>query len=437
MSHNLCKNHPATTASYKCYHCRAAICTACRRKLEHHYFCGYSCFLKYKFNHFLRKTKPYGFPLLLGSQIIIFLVFFWAFFQIQHRFNSIAVQEKQQVRQDSEYFDHLKDLLVSDNFSFMETTLQKERVVADHSHLLELTCRKDWVVTVWRNGQPVATHVIAKDGPTSIPTPLQYGRNEIRILALDQKQQVAYKDQLYVEYRNARVELFRRSIERGRTDAKNIAITFDAGSDDSYTSEILTILKNCNLQCTLFLTGKFMEKYPELVKEMVSAGHEIGNHTYSHPRLTTYSQNSQHLILPGITREYLHTQLQKTDSVFFAITGSHLKPYWRAPFGEYNAEILTWAAEAGYLHIYWTGSFDTHDWVTDESSALFHKPLEVYDSIMTEENKNPYGLNGVIMLMHLGSQRNGNHIFEILPRLINSIRERGYVPVNVTQLLNS
>jgi peptidoglycan/xylan/chitin deacetylase (PgdA/CDA1 family) len=382
-------------------------------------------------------VESHGLRLLLIFQLVITLVFLWAFLHFQQQFKSLSGPAASQQHRENEYFDRLKDLLASDNFNFTETSVRSEGVVPDHSHLLELVLKKDWVVNIWRNDQPATTQVIIKDGLISIPTPLQYGRNDIRILALDQKQRVVFKDQLSVEYHNARVELLRHSIERGRNDTKNIAITFDAGSDDSNTHQILGVLQNCNLHCTLFLTGKFMEKYPELVKEMVAAGHEIANHTYSHPRLTTYSQNSQHDLLPGITRDYLQTQLQKTDSVFFTISGSHLKPYWRAPFGEYNNDILTWAAEAGYLHIYWTGSFDTHDWVADESSSLYQTPVEIYDSIMTEEKASLHGLNGVIILMHLGSQRNGNHIYQMLPRLIKSMRDRGYDTVNITQLLNS
>jgi peptidoglycan/xylan/chitin deacetylase (PgdA/CDA1 family) len=179
-----------------------------------------------------------------------------------------------------------------------------------------------------------------------------------------------------------------------------------------------------------------MEGNPELVMEMVDAGHEIANHTYSHPHLTTFEQNFKHQLLPEINREFLHQQLLKADSVFYSISGQHLKPYWRAPFGEYNNQILTWAAETGYLHIHWTGSFDTHDWVTDESSQLYRSPEEIYDDIMAIEDQHPAGLNGVIMLMHLASNRDENHVYEILPKLIESVRQRGYALGKITDLLN-
>ena len=231
------------------------------------------------------------------------------------------------------------------------------------------------------------------------------------------------------------MEIFRRSILRGNVNRKKIALTFDAGSDDSNTLEILQILADHQLTCTLFLTGKFIEQHPDLVRRMMEEGHEIGNHTYDHPHLTTYEQNYQHQLLPDISREFIHRQLLETDSVFYSFTGEHLQPYWRAPFGEYNDQLLTWAAEAGFLHISWTGSFDTHDWVTDENSSLFKTPNEIYDSIMTMEQEQNFGLNGVIMLMHLGSHRRENHVYEVLPRLIQSVREKGYVLAKISDLL--
>jgi peptidoglycan/xylan/chitin deacetylase (PgdA/CDA1 family) len=178
-----------------------------------------------------------------------------------------------------------------------------------------------------------------------------------------------------------------------------------------------------------------MEMHPGLVKEMVNHGHEIANHTYNHPHLTSFSDDYRHELLPGITREFLHTQLFKTDSIYHEITSQHLKPFWRAPFGEYNQKILTWAAEIGYLHIRWTGAFDTNDWVTDQESDLYMTPDEIFTRIMQAEEKRPFGLNGVIVLMHLGSQRDGDHIFEVLPKLIQTIRDKGYILGCVSDLL--
>jgi peptidoglycan/xylan/chitin deacetylase (PgdA/CDA1 family) len=337
---------------------------------------------------------------------------------------------------DSTYFADLQEFINHRSLNFAGLTAKSLGERAEHQHRLELSLKKHSVVNIWRNDAPVITENVGQEGNQSFSVPLEYGDNSVKVLVIDQSQQITMKQHYSVMYRNPMVELFRKSILRGNRDRKKLAITFDAGSDDSNTREILKILKNLKLNCTLFLTGKFMEGNPDLVKQMIEAGHEIGNHTYNHPHLTSYEQDFQHQLLPHIDRDYLHRQLIKTDSVFFSISGEHLKPYWRAPFGEYNNQILTWAAETGYLHIHWTGSFDTHDWVTDESSQLYRLPDKIYADIMAIEDEHPHGLNGVIMLMHLASNRNGNHVYEILPKLIETVRNKGYALGNITDLLN-
>ena len=376
--------------------------------------------------------KPFHFRILAASQMILFVGLLALILHINQRFQNISENTVYQQVQDSTYFANLRTVL-NNKDSESEKPLE---VTTENRYSFELSLKKNQIVNVWRNQQPVISEWSRQEGLVTFTLPLEYGNNQLRILVLDQQQQLVQQQQIRIDYHSQTIDLFRRSIERGNPARKNIALTFDAGSDDNHTREILAILQEQQLKCTLFLTGKFMERHPDLVKEIVSQGHEIGNHTYNHPHLTTYSDDRQQQLRPGITREYVQEQLLKTDSVFYALTGSKLKPYWRAPFGEYNEQILTWAAEAGYLHIHWTGSFDTRDWVTDETSDLYHTPEEIFEQVMKLETKNPAGLNGVIVLMHLGSQRLENHIFEILPRLIKEVRAKGYTFSNISGLLN-
>ncbi len=302
-------------------------------------------------------------------------------------------------------------------------------------YAFDLELGKNSILNIWRNKIPVHQEIIKSSGKSTIRLPLEYGLNDVRILTLDESQNPVYSNRVNVYYRNDKVELLRRSVERAFPEQKKIALTFDAGSDDAHTLEILTILKQYNLHCTLFLTGNFMQRHKDLVRQMVEDGHEIGNHTYTHPHLTTYTENYNHLTRQDVDRPLLQKELVKTDSLFFLITGKHLKPYWRAPYGEYNQEILTWAAEVGYLHIRWTSDFDTYDWVVDESSKLYRTPEQIYEHFISVDDEHPNGLKGVIVLMHLGSHRNGNHVFEALPKLIETIRARGYEVSSISDLL--
>jgi peptidoglycan/xylan/chitin deacetylase (PgdA/CDA1 family) len=357
------------------------------------------------------------------------------FLHFHHRILS-SYQQNTISRQDSTHLILLRDYFNSELYKAGVSNRKLNKNIDEHEFLLEIPLQKNSIVNIWRNDNPMIAKEIREEGKLPISIPLDYGENSLKIVALDPSQNITFQQYLQVTYRNPQVELFRKSIQRGNIDRKRIAITFDAGSDDSKTLEILQILNENQLKCTMFLTGKFIEEHPELVKRMLTEGHEMANHTYDHPHLTTYEIDSRHDLLPDISRQFIHRQLLKTDSVYFSLTGQHLQPFWRAPFGEYNDEILTWAAEAGYLHIYWTGSFDTHDWVTDEASSLFKTPNEVYDRILAMEKQQQAGLNGVIVLMHLGSQRTENHVYEVLPKLIRTIRDKGYSLGKISELLN-
>ncbi len=434
MENRFCINHPHTPSRFRCFHCKKSICTECRRHLQHHFFCSYSCSLKFTTVQSLKYIKRYQLQLIAITQLILVVAFLGNILYYQHRFEQLA--SVLPISTESSVSPDLSDFLKV-YLEYGEHTPFSQAGEQSHpAFQLSIPMEADWVANIWKNSRPVLSHLGNKKGPLTCSISLDYGENLIRVMVLDTHQKVVYKDQISVIYRNSRVELFRHSIERGNRTRKNMAVTFDAGSDDAYTREILSLLQTFDLKCTLFLTGKFMKEYPDLVKKMLERGHEIANHTYDHPHLTTWGDNGEHQILPSITREFLHRQLLKTDSVYFTITGQHLKPFWRAPYGEYNHQILTWAAELGYLHIQWTGSFDTHDWVTDKSSQLYRTPGEVFDQIMRAESDSPQGLNGVIMLMHLASQRTDNHMFEILPRLIPAIRDKGYTPGVVSDILN-
>jgi peptidoglycan/xylan/chitin deacetylase (PgdA/CDA1 family) len=124
-----------------------------------------------------------------------------------------------------------------------------------------------------------------------------------------------------------------------------------------------------------------------------------------------------------------------TDSLLFNGFGLHFKPYWRAPFGEYNDHILRWAAELGYKHIGWSSSCDTRDWVSDRDSELYRTGEEIYQHLIDLESKGR--LRGAIILMHANTDRDTDEAFKILPKLIDTFHERKYKIVPISILLTS
>lgn len=187
---------------------------------------------------------------------------------------------------------------------------------------------------------------------------------------------------------------------------KRIALTFDDGPHAVYTAEILSILKEYGIKATFFVVGQNAEEFPSLVKQAAEEGHEIGNHTYSHPKLK--EQNA----------ESFSYKLEKTKAVLESITG--VSPIlFRPPEGFREGVIKTVAKEQGYQMVLW--SVDTEDW-----RGLSADRIE--NAIMKDVK------DGSIILCHdyVAGQ---SHTPEALRRVIPRLLEEGYEFVTVSDLV--
>ncbi|MGG3470282.1 polysaccharide deacetylase family protein [Neobacillus pocheonensis] len=194
-------------------------------------------------------------------------------------------------------------------------------------------------------------------------------------------------------------------ISNGSLQKKEIALTFDAGSDAAGIA-ILDVLKKYNLKATFFLTGKWVEKFPNLAKRIADEGHEIGNHSYSHPdALKTPSGDFKQDII-------------KAEQAIKTSTGKSPQPYFRFPFGSYNATTLKTVGEAGYRYsIQW--SLDTIDWQQPTTEVIVSR-IKAGAS------------NGDIILMHIGGINTPKAVDTVIPWL----QAQGYQLVTLTELLN-
>ncbi len=214
-----------------------------------------------------------------------------------------------------------------------------------------------------------------------------------------------------------------------------IAITFDGNASTNRTAELLDLLQQHNLEVTIFVTGRFIERYPSIIRRAVLSGHEIGNHTYSHPHLTTYAKNRTHRLLPEVTKQRFQEELQRTEEAFVKATGHSMQPLWRAPYGEENRALRGWALEMGYLHVRWSSlegaSLDSHDWVADEHSSLYKSSRRIMDRLIQFPK-----LEGGIILMHMATERE-EPPWQELPVFLEALEERGLEPTTVTRLLEA
>lgn len=229
------------------------------------------------------------------------------------------------------------------------------------------------------------------------------------------------------------------SIERGRRDFPKVALTFDGGSDAGESELILEVLERRGVPATFFLTGDYIRHNPALVRRIAAAGHEVGNHTFSHPHLTAWNRTRRHDTLPGIDRSFIQAELSRTAREYEAATGRFMTALWRSPFGEVNDDLLRWAAETGWRHVGWTRddsggphTLDSLDWVAERSARNYLTSEQIASRILSF-GVGGTGLNGGIVLMHLSTSREDPGVTR-LAELIDSLRDYGYSLVTVTEL---
>lgn len=185
---------------------------------------------------------------------------------------------------------------------------------------------------------------------------------------------------------------------RGPRGGRRVALTFDGGSSSEVATEVLDALQARNLRTTVFLTGAFIRRFPELVRRMAREGHEVGNHTFSHPHLAPAGRRD-----PAWTRARFQAELRDTEQAFAALTGRSMAPLWRAPYGEHTAELRAWAEELGYRHVGWSEGADTLDWATARDRRLYRTGDAILARLRARMARQDG--DGLIVLMHLGSAR--------------------------------
>jgi len=195
-------------------------------------------------------------------------------------------------------------------------------------------------------------------------------------------------------------------IESGIPSKPQIALTFDAGGDAAPAPELLHILKRRAVPATWFFTGNWAKQHPEIVRTVVEAGYEIGNHSMTHPDLTKLADRA------------VCNELTQAEQTISAIAGRTTRPYFRPPFGARNQLVRQLAAQLGYRTVYWT--IDTLDWQTSSTPASILQ--RIFSSRLT---------NGAIILMHAGSASE----VQALDKVITLLQQQGYQLVTLSQIL--
>lgn len=188
------------------------------------------------------------------------------------------------------------------------------------------------------------------------------------------------------------------------TSRKVVALTFDAGSDVGYASQILDTLAANGVKATFGVTGRWAEANPALLRRMVEEGHTVMNHTYSHPSFTGYSTGTAPLGYGTRADE-----LRKTESAVQSIAGTSTRPYFRPPYGDYDTPVLVDVYTRGYEYNVMWGT-DSLGWQGLTRQQILQRVLDGLEP-------------GEIYLFHVGSQSQDG---PALQSVISELRARGY-----------
>lgn len=189
------------------------------------------------------------------------------------------------------------------------------------------------------------------------------------------------------------------------TEEKKIAISFDAAWGAEDFPKIMEVLDKHNIKTTFFMTGEWVEKYPDCVKTLVEKGHDLGNHSATHPDMTKLSKEAQ------------KEQILKVHDAVKKLTGYEMELF-RPPYGAYNNEVIRTCYEMGYYPVQW--SVDSLDWKDLSATEIInkvcnHKALD----------------NGAIILCHNGAK----HTAEALDEMLTNLKNQGYEIVPISELI--
>ena len=188
-----------------------------------------------------------------------------------------------------------------------------------------------------------------------------------------------------------------------QTEEKKVAFTMNCAWNADDIDQILEVLKQNDTKITFFMVGDWIEKFPEAVKKIYEAGHEIASHSNTHPHVNnlSYEENIE--------------EIEKSNDKIEKITGQRTKIY-RAPYGEYNNTVIKATQDKGYYTIQW--SLDTLDYTGLTGDEMWNR---IQDKLKA----------GDIILSHNGTK----HTADSLDMLIKNIKQKGFELVKVTDLI--
>ncbi|NLB17772.1 MAG: delta-lactam-biosynthetic de-N-acetylase [Syntrophomonadaceae bacterium] len=184
----------------------------------------------------------------------------------------------------------------------------------------------------------------------------------------------------------------------GDSSGNKIYLTFDCGYENGYTPPILDALKSNGVKAAFFVTKSYIDRNPDLVRRMVAEGHQVCNHTSTHPSL------------PDVSDARIETELTTTADAFRDVTGQEMSRHMRPPSGEYSERSVRLTQQYGYTTVFWSIAY--RDWEVDKQQGADF----AYNYVMKSIHP------GAVILLHAVSSSNA----EAMDRILKELQSKGY-----------
>jgi peptidoglycan/xylan/chitin deacetylase (PgdA/CDA1 family) len=215
-------------------------------------------------------------------------------------------------------------------------------------------------------------------------------------------------------------------IVRGQKEKKEIALVFTGGSFAEGGTMILDVLKKHGAKAAFFFTGDFMRtpEFKPLIQRIVAEGHYLGPHSDKHLLYAPWEDRSKSLVTDYELKKDLEDNIREIEK--FGVKREQIK-FYIPPFEWYNKQHVRWAKEIGLTLINFTpGTRSTADY-TGEKDKNFVPSNVIFDSIIKKEKEDPHGLNGFLLLLHVGAgPGRTDKFFNRFGELMDYLASKGY-----------
>ena len=225
------------------------------------------------------------------------------------------------------------------------------------------------------------------------------------------------------------------AIIRGDTTQKQIALVFTGDEFADGGKLIADVLNANNVKASFFLTGKFYETaaFHSIIQRLRNDGHYLGAHSDKHLLYADWTNRDSLLVTRGQFRKDLRRNYKRMKSFGIKKTNAY---YFLPPYEWYNKSISGWTGEMGLTLVNFSpGTRSAADYSYPGMSG-YKTSDEIYNSIMSYEEQNVHGLNGFILLTHIGTDsRRSDKFYFKLDTLIKELKGNGYTLIRINELL--